>query len=180
MTTHHIVVHRGVYLSEVRAADKSALVAQLNDRGIYNNTLRIPYPYAGEHAEAFIEFASRATARNGRPVHWAIRGDTDALIGCCGFENLCDGHRAEVGYWLARPYWGRGIMTEVVRTARDFATAEWGLVRIAAHVFRHNAASARVLEKNGFELEGLLRKHHLKDGQFIDSHLYSWVKQDAP
>ena len=67
-------------------------------------------------------------------------------------------------------------MTDVVRSACDFALAEWKLVRIMAHVFEFNKASARVLEKCGFELEGLLRKHHQKDGKFLDSRLYTLVK----
>lgn len=66
-------------------------------------------------------------------------------------------------------------MTGVVRAACAFAIAEWKLVRITAHVFELNKASARVLEKSGFELEGLLRKHHQKDGKFLDSKLYALV-----
>ena len=67
-------------------------------------------------------------------------------------------------------------MTDVIRTACDFAIAQWKLVRITAHVFDFNVASARVLEKNGFEYEGLLRKHHFKDGKFIDAKLYARVE----
>jgi RimJ/RimL family protein N-acetyltransferase len=84
---------------------------------------------------------------------------------------------AEIGYWLAKPYWGQGIMTDVVRLACDFALAEWKRVRIIAHVFDFNRASARVPEKNGFEFEGLLRKHHRKDGALLNSRLYTLVKQ---
>ena len=74
----------------------------------------------------------------------------------------------EIGYWLAKPFWGRGIMTAVVRTLCDYAFAEFGLVKISAHVFANNPASARVLEKCGFVREGLLRRHYHKDGQYFD------------
>ena len=67
-------------------------------------------------------------------------------------------------------------MTAVVGQACEHAFAAWKLVRITAHVFDFNAASARVLEKNGFECEGHLRKHFLKDGRFIDSKLYALVR----
>ena len=100
----------------------------------------------------------------------------EELLGGCGFEGVSYGHCAEIGYWLARPFWGQGIMTEVVRALCGFAFAEWKLVRITAHVFDFNAASARVLEKNGFSLEGLLRKHHRKAGRFLDSRLYALVR----
>jgi [ribosomal protein S5]-alanine N-acetyltransferase len=84
--------------------------------------------------------------------------------------------RPDVGYWLAKPYWGRGIMTAVVRKACEFAFAEFGLVMIVAHVFSENEASAKVLEKCGFRQEGYLRKHHLKDGNYLDAKLFALVK----
>jgi RimJ/RimL family protein N-acetyltransferase len=105
----------------------------------------------------------------GRPIHFAIREPSGRVIGGCGFNELTVGHRAEIGYWLAKPCWGRGIMTEVVERLCEMAWTEWKLVRITAHVFPFNEASARVLEKNGFQLEGVLRKHHQKDGQFLDA-----------
>ena len=113
---------------------------------------------------------------HGHPVNFAIRDETNALIGGCGFSELVSEHSAAIGYWLAKPYWGRGIMTDVVRPAVEFAFAQWKLVRIFASVFDSNTASARVLEKNGFEFEGLLRKHHIKNGQSIDARLYALVK----
>jgi RimJ/RimL family protein N-acetyltransferase len=70
-------------------------------------------------------------------------------------------------------------MTDVVRSACAFAAQQWKLVRITAHVFDFNVASARVLEKCGFELEGHLRKHHQKDGKFLDSRLYALVKSEG-
>jgi RimJ/RimL family protein N-acetyltransferase len=85
-------------------------------------------------------------------------------------------HRAEIGYWLAKPYWGRGIMTAVVQRACEFAFVEFGLVKIVAHVLSENAASAKVLEKCGFVQEGYLRKHFLKDGKYLDVRLFGLVK----
>ena len=100
------------------------------------------------------------------------------MIGGIGFDDIEIGksHRAEVGYWLAKPYWNRGIMTAVVRRICQHAFESWGLVKIAAHVFYFNTASARVLEKCGFQQEGFLRKHHLKDGQLIDAFVYGLVR----
>ena len=171
-----IEVRDGIHLTEVRASDKPAFVEHLNDEAIYRHTLRIPFPYSDEDAEKFIGIAAEATALHGHPVHFAIRDGDEQLIGGCGFDDLAYGHRAEIGYWLAKPFWGQGIMTDVVRSACAFAISKWKLVRIQAHVFEANRASGRVLEKNGFVLEGLLRKHHRKNGRFIDSNLYGLVK----
>ena len=67
-------------------------------------------------------------------------------------------------------------MTAVVQRACAHAFDEFGLVKITAHVFPHNLASARVLEKCGFQQEGFLRKHFRKDGQFIDARLFALLR----
>jgi RimJ/RimL family protein N-acetyltransferase len=79
-------------------------------------------------------------------------------------------------YWLAKPYWGRGIMTAVVGRLCDYAFDNFGLVKITAHVFTSNPASGRILEKCGFQLEGVLKKHFEKDGHYLDSNLYGLLK----
>lgn len=171
-----LAVNAQFYLSEMRRHDKSALVEHLNNPDIYERTLRIPYPYDESDALRFLEIVERTTAAHGHAVHFAIRNEFGVLVGGCGFEGLTYGHRAEIGYWLAQPLWGRGVMTQVVGVACDYAIENWKLVRVTAHVFESNAASARVLQKNGFQWEGRLRKHHLKSNQFLDSKLYALVR----
>jgi RimJ/RimL family protein N-acetyltransferase len=170
-----IVVNNQFHLSEFRPSDKCAIVALLNDQDIYDLTLRIPFPYAETDAEAFLARVAKATEQQGQPTHFAIRTGDDGLIGGCGLNDLEVGksHRAEVGYWLAKPLWGQGIMTTVVRRLCQHAFDEFGLAKLIAHVFTGNPASARVLEKCGFVQEGLLRKHFLKDGKFIDARLFA-------
>jgi RimJ/RimL family protein N-acetyltransferase len=174
----NIVVNDQVHLSEFRSSDKCALIEHLNDRDIYDRTFRIPFPYTDAAADEWLALAAKITQEQGRPVQFAIRSDDDALIGGCGFDGfqISKSHRAEVGYWLAKPYWGQGIMTAVVQRVYRYAFEEFGLVKITAHVFSHNPASARVLEKCGFHEEGLLRKHFLKDGQFIDARLFAMLR----
>ncbi|HEV3339697.1 MAG TPA: GNAT family N-acetyltransferase [Pirellulales bacterium] len=171
-----IPVNETFFLTEIRPADKRAFVEHLDDREIYERTLRIPFPYTATDADKFLEIARSASEQYGQPVHFAIRGADDFLIGGCGFDGLVPGHRAELGYWLARPFRDRGIMTATVAAARDYAVDQWKLVRITAHVFCFNTASARVLEKNGFVCEGVQRKASLKDGQFVDEATYAYVR----
>lgn len=169
-----IPVTSEILLGEFRPSDKSVCVQRIGDREIYERTLRIPYPYRESHFDQWLQIHSEATEKNGEPVSFAIR-ERDSLIGGLGFDGLTKGHQAEIGYWLAKSWWGRGIMTAAVRAACEHAIARWQLVRITAHVFESNVASARVLEKNGFQFEGILRKHYLKDGCFLDSRLYALV-----
>jgi [ribosomal protein S5]-alanine N-acetyltransferase len=173
-----IVVSEQVHLSEFRSSDKAALIEHLNERDIYNHTLAIPFPYTDADGEEWLALVARTTQQQGRPVQWAIRAGDGTLIGGCGFDNFEAGksHRAEVGYWLAKPLWGRGIMTCVVQHVCKHAFEDFGLRKITAHVFSHNPASARVLEKCGFQEEGFLRRHFLKEGRFIDARLFALLK----
>jgi [ribosomal protein S5]-alanine N-acetyltransferase len=142
--------------------------------------LRIPFPYTDADADEWLALVARITEQQGRPVLWAIRTADNALIGGCGFDGLQIGnsHQAEVAYWLAKPIWGRSIMTAVIQRVCRHAFEEFGLLKITAHVFSHNLASAHVLQKCGFQQEGLLRMHFFKDGQFIDARLFALVKDE--
>ena len=173
-----ISITERINLSELLPSDQAACIEHMKAKEIYDLTLRIPYPYTEADFQAWLEIVEKATMQQGQPVNWAIRDEKGLFIGGCGFAGLEVGksHRAEIGYWLAKPYWGQGIMTAVVRRLCEFAFAELGLVKIVAHVFGGNAASARVLEKCGFQQEGYLRKHHLKDGKYLDARLFALVK----
>lgn len=171
----HLPVSPRISLTEFRPGDKADCVARIGDPEIYHGTLRIPRPYTESHFDEWLDIVAQSTRRYGTPVHFALR-EHESLIGSIGFDDLTPGHKAEIGYWLAKDWWGRGIMTAAVGKACEQAVARWNLVRITAHVFEANIASARVLEKNGFQYEGLLRKHHLKDGRFLNSRLFALVR----
>lgn len=173
-----IIVNNQIHVSEFRPSDRCAIVALLNDKAIYDLTLRIPFPYTDADADAFFARVGKATEQQGQPTHFAIRTGDEALIGGCGLNDFEVGksHRAEVGYWLAKPWWGQGIMTAVVRRLCQHAFDEFGLVKIIAHVFTGNPASARILDKCGFVQEGLLRKHFLKNGRLIDAKLFALLR----
>jgi RimJ/RimL family protein N-acetyltransferase len=165
-------------LAAFEPADKHALVRYLNDYEIYRHTLRIPFPYTDADAETWFEVVAANLREQKQPVNWAIRHARHGLIGGIGLDGLKIGqsHRAEIGYWLARPFWGQGLMTAAVNRVCEHAFAEFGLEKITAHVFATNPASARVLEKCGFEQEGFLRRYYVKDGKLIDAVLYARLK----
>jgi RimJ/RimL family protein N-acetyltransferase/predicted N-acetyltransferase YhbS len=177
-TELNIIVNDHVHLSAPRRSDKAALLACLNEKEIYERTLRIPFPYTEADAEDWLARWENTIRETGQPRAWIIRNEADLLIGGVGFEKpeIGKSHRAEIGYWLAKPYWGRGIMPAVVNKACEFAFREWGLAKITAQVFAFNTASARVMEKCGFEQEGYLRNHCLKDERLIDVRAYALVR----
>ena len=171
-----LVVNDQIHLSEIRASDKAACVEHFREKEIYDRTLRIPYPYTEKDFDDFMAMVEKRRQEQGDSFGWAVRDAGEHLIGGLGFDGLVKSHRAEIGYWLAKPYWGKGIMTAVVRAACRFAFDQYGLIKISACVFAGNTASARVLEKCGFEQEGYLRKHYLKDGRYLDGWLYALLK----
>jgi ribosomal-protein-alanine N-acetyltransferase len=174
-------VRDDLYLSSVEFADKPALLEHFRTKDVYNTTLNIPFPYLEEHADWWLQKRIEQTRRIGKAVCFAIRTAGDGkLIGCISADTLEPGatHKAEIGYWLAKPFWGRGIMTDAVRAYAHYAFHELNLTRLTACTFDFNLASARVLEKNGFKLEGRLRKHLLKDGKLIDARFYGLLKED--
>lgn len=163
-------------LRPFRRGDEAALARYINNRNIYRNTLRIPYPYRMRDAHAWVrQNAAAARARAKTEINFAIEIGGEAAGGI-GLHKIEPRHKAELGYWLAEPYWGRGIMTEAVRQVVRFGFSQMRLVRICAKVFPWNRPSMRVLEKAGFKHEGILRKGARKGKRFIDEHVYAIVR----
>jgi len=102
----------------------------------------------------------------------------EEAIGSIGLFPGKDVHRltAEMGYWLAEPYWGQGIMSEAATRFTDAAFVAFGLVRIHAEPYATNSGSCRVLEKAGFTLEGVLKNSIYKNNKIYDSCIYALLK----
>tara|TARA_R110002096_G_scaffold91625_9_gene207300 strand:- start:13156 stop:13671 length:516 start_codon:yes stop_codon:yes gene_type:complete len=151
--------------------DASSLALYANNRKVWLNLRdRFPSPYQQDDAEQFITLCQ--TLQEGQILAICT---SQECIGIIGLEIGVDVHckTAELGYWLGEPFWGRGIMSQAVRCFTDFAHSKFGLLRIYAEPFSSNQASGRVLEKAGFDLEGILRKNAFKNGEVLDSMLYA-------
>ena len=174
-----IKVSDDIILSQIKKNDKPLLIKYLNDIDIYKNTSQIPYPYTSKDASWWIKYVIEKRREIGRLTNFTIRDKDMKLIGGIGYHLKYGkkSHKDEIGYWLAKDYWNYGIMTRVVKRFCEIGFEENDLVRIEAIVFEHNLASARVLEKNGFKKEGLLKKYINKDGNFLNAFLYALVKE---
>jgi RimJ/RimL family protein N-acetyltransferase len=173
-----IEVTQAIRLTDFRPGDRAALVEHLSDWEVYRRTLRIPHPYTADDADRWLSSLQRPAERSGHDSNWAIRDLSGQLIGGIGLEGdaATRWHRAEIGYWLARSYWGQGMMTAVVGAVCRHAFETIGLAKITAHVLPSNEASARVLVKNGFEQEGYFRRHFLKEGEMIDTRAFGRLR----
>jgi len=169
-----IRVNKHITISEITLKDVAAFVEYLNDKDIYTNTLNIPRPYTKEDGEWFVNIVAERKKENGKTTNWAIRNKNEKLIGSIGFHNVIDGHKAEIGYWLAKPYWREGIMSEIVKKVSEIGFSKFKLRRITAHILEYNKASSRVLEKNNFVLEvSCVKNYYKKDGKIFNGKLYA-------
>lgn len=157
-------------------SDLSAIVCYANNEKIAKNlTDGFPHPYTRKNGQAFLKMVQQQN-----PTTYFAISTREEAIGGIGITLRKDVYRlsAELGYWLAEPYWGKGIMTEAVTRFTDFCFKEFGLVRIYAEPYASNPKSARVLEKAGFALEGVMRSSVIKAGKILDQFLYAKVVQD--
>lgn len=169
----------GVQIRKWNMIDASNLAELLNNKKIMDN-LRdgLPFPYTVKDAEEFI--AAMLSADEEKTFAFAITIDDKAVgsIGVFRCENI-HFRTAEMGYYIGEPYWGKGIMTSAVRQTCQYIFENTDIIRIFAEPFGSNTASCRVLEKAGFQLEGLLRKNAVKNGRVLDMKMYALVKEDA-
>lgn len=165
-----------VTLREWKESDAKALASLLNNKRILDN-LRdgLPFPYTENDALFYIN--SCISADKAANFCFAIINDGE-VVGSLGVFRQQNIHNrtAELGYYIGEEFWGRGITTEAVRIACKQIFANTDIVRIYAEPFAENVASCRVLEKNGFILEGILHKNAFKNGQFRNMKMYALVK----
>jgi len=151
--------------------DLDSLVEFANNPGIAKNmTDKFPHPYTIEAGKRFIEFAT-----NDNPVHIfaiEINGKAAGGIGLHPQDDIqCK--NAELGYWLAEPYWGKGIITNAIIQMVEYGFKTWDINRIFARPFGPNIGSQKVLEKAGFTLEGKFEKTLFKNNEFVDEMVYA-------
>lgn len=159
-------------------SDAKDLAAALSNKKVQDN-LRdgLPYPYTEQDGKEFI--SAMLSADENETFAFAITVD-NMVIGSIGIFRQGNIHRqtAELGYYIAEEYWGKGIMTEAVKQICAYVFANSDIIRIYAEPFVYNIASCRVLEKVGFQYEGTLRSNAVKNGRVIDMEMYSLLKAE--
>lgn len=157
-----------------RAADAASLARHGNNRRIWENLRdRFPHPFTESHAAEYIE----QLASSSDETSFAIDVGGEA-VGGISLRPGTDIERisAELGYWLGEALWNRGVTTSAIRLVTDYAFNKKRLERVFAVPFTTNVASCRVLEKAGYEREGIMRRSAIKDGRIMDQYLYARVR----
>ena len=170
----------GLCLTSFQASDKSFLCTILNETEIYARHTTLPYPYLESHADNWLrKWCTPTGATLSADRAWAIRDVHDCLIGAIGLHEIQSGHAAELGYWLSTTWWGQGVATRAVDRICQYAFENLQLVRISAEVVAGNTASVRVLQKNRFEQEGILRRARKYGDEFTDLQIFSRIQEQA-
>lgn len=150
------------------------------DKEVASTTLAIPHPYPDGAAEQWIE-ASRHAAENGDRYAFAIvRKEDDVLLGNLSIGIARHHKRAELAYWIGKPYWGQGYATEAARRIVQFGFKELELNRIHAAAMTRNPASYKVMINVGMKYEGTFPQHIMKWEQYEDLVYYGMTQSDLP
>lgn len=164
----------GIALRRWSRDDAAALIEHANDREVSRYTShRFPYPFTQADAERFL--TTRISQDD--DTHYAIVIDAQP----CGGLGVTLGegdeqHTGELGYWLSRRHWGGGRMSALIAHFVPWAMRRHRLYRVEARVHQDNAASLKVLQRNGFELEARMRHAVFKHDQLGDCYLLACTR----
>ena len=165
-----------VTIRPLTTADVPSMARHLDDRALWLCLSdRIPHPYLEEHGIAFLKYvAQEAPATTfGLEVDGEVAGTIAAFL-----QNDVERGTAEIGYWLGRAHWGKGIGTQAVAAFVAHCFQTYALRRLYARCFSHNVASIRVLEKAGFVREGVMRDAIIKDDVVFDQVVLGMTRAD--
>ena len=171
------IVGDRVRLRPVRAADAKAAYSFLTDEAILSWLL---WDGPSDESEVFDTYSQWETElKAGKSFHLAMeRPGHPGIIGCIGIRLPAHPQQADIGFWLGVPFWGKGYMSDAIRLACHFCFQYLNVVGVHAEVFTGNDRSRRALEKNGFSLDGTLRWHFLKRGQWRDTWFLSLLRSE--
>jgi RimJ/RimL family protein N-acetyltransferase len=163
---------QNVIIRPWKPEDAGALAAICNSKKIWLNVRdRFPHPYTVANAIEWIGYTlSQKPIQNLAIVH---NGQVAGAIGVTPKEDVYR-KSIEIGYFLGEQFWGKGIATIAVDHLIHYIRDNFDVIRIYAEVFEHNDASMRVLQKNGFHLEGVRKKAVIKNNVVMDD--YVWVR----
>lgn len=150
--------------------DAERVLSLLNDEEVVRYlSSRINYPYTFEDADWWVREGSHLS-----PTWAIVAPKEDEIVGCIGLQprQFEESHSAEIGYWIGKPYWGLGYVTDALAQVTESSLGADGIIRLTAGVFQPNTASMKVLEKCGYVLESVFEKGYRKHSRYYDKYQY--------
>ncbi len=168
-----------IRIRKLQPADAPSIYQGIRHKAVARWMPTVPHPYPKNAAAAFIRRSHREW-KAGKAYHFGIAlRETDEVIGGIGLNNVeRKNNDAELGYWIGKDYWGKGLTAEATKLVLQFGFHQLKLHRIWAKLFEENKKSARVLEKAGLRREGILRHAQFRYRQWHNILLYSILAQE--
>ena len=161
----------------LEAGDAGAILELAAAPEIAANTF-VPHPYPPEAAGEFIQMGRERWRADEAYVFAIIEKSSGRFAGCMGIHPVSEHNRAEVGYWIGKPFWGRGLATAALRLIIQFGFETLKLNRIEAGHFAGNTASGRVMQKANMRFEGVRRQAFWHRDSFKDAHWHAILCAD--
>ena len=162
-----------IKLREYKKSDTSRLVQLANNENVSRYLVSsFPYPYTLKEAEWWIDIGSKKNGAITRVIEYQAE-----FVGGIGIQPQMGwrSHLAEIGYWVGEKYWRKGIGTEALGAMTQLALSTGEYKKLFAPVFGPNQVSMKVLEKNGYSLEGVLKQEVFKNGRYYDLYHYARI-----
>lgn len=161
-----------------KLTDRDDVLRLAGEREIAAKTLSIPHPLNPVDAEKWLKDKQKNFKKKNE-IAWAIcNRSAGDLLGAIGLFLNSDNDSAELGFWMGKPFWGRGYTTEAGRQVLVYAFEEMGLNRVEAHHMTGNDASGRVLVNLGMKYEGLHRQRIKKWDEYKDVKCFAILRSD--
>ncbi len=163
-----------LYITPASFDDKEELIAIANDESITKGLSSFAYPFGEKEANEWL----RKVTQDDYKALFLREKSSLKLLGAIIIDISKEHNHATLSYFLAKEYRNRGFMSEALEAVVNFCFEELDLIRVAAHHFHTNLASKRVLQKSGFELEGIRKKHFKKEDKYLDIYDYGIIRRD--
>jgi ribosomal-protein-alanine N-acetyltransferase len=173
------IVTERLILRPYRLEDTKELQRLIGERDVVKTLTNVPYPYEDGMGEEWIN-GRQESFEQGKTVDLAITHRQEGFfIGGISLMNIDQpSERAEIGYWIGKPYWRNGYGTEAAKAIVKYGFETLGLHRINCRHFGNNPASGRILKKIGMKHEGCQRQTYKKWGKFEDFELYGILRSE--
>ncbi len=166
-----------ILVRPVWPSDAEDIFRNIQDKLIFENTLRLPWPYKKENLESFMRYVRRSR-RKGMAYVMSIvfEGEVVGIIDLMGID--FEHEQGELGYWIGKKFRGKGIMTEAGHLMLGLAFEKLKLNKVGAWAYDDNPASQKVMKKLGMKKEGHFRKHKFRAGRWRDDLYFAILKEE--
>ncbi len=172
------IFSKRLYLGEIKKEDIPDIVKYANNKKISDSTLNLPSPYADKDALVWMDMQKKGFNTQKHMIFAIKKRVDDAFVGGVSLDLDFEHYKAEMGYWIAEPFWNNGFASEACKEILNYGFFRLELNKIYATHFLFNGASEKVLQKIGMTKEALFKQHVFKENRFLDVNQYGILREE--